>query len=200
MNSLVIGVDIDGVLTDFEGFVLEKGFRYFKKKYKIFPVNEDGFDVDEVFGVTRKQLLTFWLWHYFDYCVNLKARNNTSKTINELRNEGHKIIIITGRMFSYSRTVLGIFMRLTVKAWLKRNNITYDKILFCPEHDSKDMLCKENRIDVMMDDKQKNTLELSKNIPVICMKARYNKQCHGKNIYRISDMTEVMDIIRGLNK
>ena len=46
------------------------------------------------------------------------------------------------------------------------------------------ILCKQNKINLMIEDKPENINTISKEIPVICYHANYNEQCNGKNIYR----------------
>ena len=72
--------------------------------------------------------------------------------------------------------------RNIVLNWLKINQIHYDNIIFSPE--DKLEICKQNNIDLMIEDKPKNINTISNEIPVICYHANYNEQCNGKNIYR----------------
>lgn len=72
--------------------------------------------------------------------------------------------------------------RNLVLDWLKRNKIKYDKIIFSPE-DKLD-ICRENDIDIMIEDKPANIENISILIPVICFHAGYNKNCIGNNIIR----------------
>ena len=74
-------------------------------------------------------------------------------------------------------------MRTIVKEWLKQNKINYDKIIFSPE--DKFDTCKDNNIDIMIEDKVDNINKISKILPVICFNASYNKSCIGNNIYRV---------------
>ena len=50
-----IGIDIDGVLTDFEKWQLDYGSKYFLK-YNKNIVNPDGYDSDTVFNVTNEMV------------------------------------------------------------------------------------------------------------------------------------------------
>jgi len=197
MNSkaFAIGVDIDGVLTDFESFVLTSGKKYFEKKYNMQIADPNGFDVDQVFGATKKQLRKFWELHYVRYCILLPCRMGAREAISRLRENGSRIIIITGRMLSYEKNFLGAFMRSSVKLWLWKNGIAYDKIVFCPEHDHKTELCNDLGIDIMIEDKPQNVRSISKSIPTICMNASYNQGCEGENITRVSNWEEIYKVI-----
>jgi len=193
-----ISVDIDGVLTDFENFVLINGKKYFGKKYNMQIVEPNGFDVNQVFGATKKQLRKFWEKYYFKYCIIQPVRIGARETIAKLKKEGNKIIIITGRMLSYEKNFMGAFMRSSVKFWLWKNGIIYDKIIFCPEHDHKAELCNDLGINIMLEDKPQNAFLISKSLPIICFDAAYNRDCKGENINRAQNWDEVYNLIKNM--
>ena len=193
-----IGVDIDGVLTDFESFVLIKGGRYFSKKRNMHIINPEGFDVDQVFGVTKKQLLRFWMRHYFAYCITQPARIGAKESLKKLKKDGNKIVIITGRMLSYEKNLIGAIMRMSVKFWLWKNGIKYDSIVFCQENDKKTEICKHLNIDIMIEDKPDNVMALLDSMPVICFDASYNRGFDAESIKRVKSWNEIYDCLEEL--
>lgn len=194
-TAMSIGVDIDGVLTDFERFVNSHGIKYFKKTRNTQIVDPNGFDVDQVFGVSKKQLRKFWRKHCYSYCIAESARDGASEVISALRREGKTITIITGRMKSYNKNLLGVLMRNSVKFWLWKNNIEYDKIIFCQENDNKVEICNDLGIEIIVEDKPQNILAISKAIPTICVDASYNRECCGENIFRVKDFAQMQYLI-----
>lgn len=176
-----IGIDIDGVLTDFEKWQLEVGSKFFVK-YNKKIVNPDGYDSDTVFNVTKEMDSEFWHDYLYDYAKNEPARKFAGEVIDKLKNKGYKIYIITARYLTDRNDDLGKEMRNIVIEWLKENSINYDKIIFSPE--DKFEICKENNISIMIEDKVENINNISKIIPVVCFNASYNKVCNGKNIFR----------------
>lgn len=176
-----IGIDIDGVLTDFEKWQLEVGSKFFYK-YNKNIVNPDGYDSDTVFDVSKKIDSEFWHEYLYEYAKNEPARRFADEVIDKLRYDGYEIYIITARYLTDKDNELGIEMRNIVVEWLKNNGINYDKIIFSPE--DKFEICKENNIDIMIEDKVENINNISKIIPVVCFNAGYNKSCDGKNIFR----------------
>ena len=88
--------------------------------------------------------------------------------------------------------------RNIVLNWLKKNEIHYDKIIFSPE-DKLD-ICRQNNIDLMIEDKPKNINTISSEIPVICYHANYNEQCSGKNIYRCYSWYDIYRKIKEIFK
>ena len=176
-----IGIDIDGVLTDFEKWQLEVGSKFFIK-YSKNIVEPNGYDSDTVFNVTKEMDSEFWHDYLYDYAKNEPARKFAGEVIDKLKNKGYEIYIITARYLTNRNDVLGDEMRNIVINWLKENNINYDKIIFSPE--DKLEICKENNISIMIDDRVENINDISKIIPVVCFNAAYNKMCSGKNIFR----------------
>ena len=176
-----IGIDIDGVLTDFEKWQLDVGSKFFLKYNKNIVV-PGGYDSDVVFNVTKEMDSEFWNEYLYDYAQNEPARKFSNEVIDKLRKKGYEIYIITARYLTDKNNDLGKEMRKIVKDWLKNNKINYDKIIFSPE--DKLEICKENNIDIMTEDKVENINNISKIIPVICFNAGYNKMCSGKNIFR----------------
>ena len=172
-----IGIDIDGVLTDFEKWQLDVGSKFFLKYNKNIVV-PDGYDSDVVFNVTKEMDSEFWNEYLYDYAQNEPARKFSNEVIDKLRRKGYEIYIITARYLTDKNNDLGKEMRKIVKDWLKNNKINYDKIIFSPE--DKLEICKENNIDIIIE----NINNISKIIPVICFNAGYNKMCSGKNIFR----------------
>lgn len=176
-----IGIDIDGVLTDFEKWQLYVGSKFFLK-YNKNVVVPDGYDSDIVFNATKEMDSEFWSRYLYDYAQNEPARKFSSEVIDKLRNKGYEIYIITARYLTDKNDDSGNEMRKIFKEWLKSNKINYDKIIFTSE--DKLEICKENSIGIMIEDKVENINNISKIIPVICFNAGYNKMCSGKNVFR----------------
>lgn len=176
-----IGIDIDGVLTDFEKWQLEVGSKFFIKYNKNIVI-PDGYDSDTVFNVSKEIDSEFWNNYLYDYAINEPARKFAGEVIDKLRNSGYEIYIITARYLTNKNDEKGKKMRNIVIDWLKHNNINYDKLIFSPE--DKFDICLKNDINIMIEDKVENINNISKIMPVICFNASYNKSCKGNNIFR----------------
>ncbi len=195
-----IGIDIDGVLTDIERWQLDYGSKYFYNKHNINIKNYKGYETIDVFGVSRELDDEFWKTYFKDYAINVDARKFAGEVIGKLRKDGNQIYIIPARasFLSHSADVMTIEEnKHIVIEWLKKNNICYDQIIFSPE-DKLD-ICKENNIDLMIEDKPKNIEMISTYIPVICFHANYNDFCNGTNIYRCYSWYDILYKIRNLN-
>ncbi len=167
-----IGIDIDGVLTDISRFYLDYGAKFAFENNIEEIAKPDGYEIEEILNLDEGAHIDFWKKYDKYYTDKIYTRKFASEVIGKLKTEGNEIHIITAR---------NIKEEDWTKNWLKENNIKYDKLTFT---DTKVEYCKENNIDIMIEDSIHHILPLSKIIPVICLDTRYNKQCKGNNITR----------------
>lgn len=178
-----IGIDIDGVLTNFERWMIEYITKFACENNIEGIKNINAYTSDEIFGWSEEIDDKFWDKYLIHYATNEKARAFSGEIIQKLKNEGNEIYIITARYLTDTDSEEGENMRNIVFNWLKENNINYDKLIFSGE--DKRRVCKDNKIDIMIEDSPKNIKELSKIVPnIICFDAQYNKECNGENIIR----------------
>ena len=196
-----IGIDIDGVLTDVERWQLDYGSKFYYERYQKEIVDFEGYDTNQIFNVDDKLDEEFWRKYFKEYSLNVEARKFANEVIDKLKQDGHQIYIITARgsFLSHSADVMSIEENQEIVLnWLKNNHINYDKIIFSPE-DKLD-ICKENNIDLMIEDKVDNINNISKIIPVICFHAGYNKDCKNSNIIRCYSWYDIYSKINKLAK
>lgn len=195
-----IGIDVDGVLTDLESYQLKYGKKYFKD---VTDINEDGYDICDIFHCSRAEREKFWTKYIWGYCLTDPLREYCVEEINKLKAAGHEIHIITGRAHTTEKGFLGdLFRKMLVKR-LEKEEIPYDSITYCSEDGSaveKVEICNNLHIDVMLEDKVENILALHDKIPVICFNARYNKDLSGENIFRVDNFSDAYDTIERLSK
>ena len=190
-----IGIDIDGTLTDIEKFQLDFGSKFFSR-YNKFIVNPNGYESAEVFNVDNKLDDKFWDKYYFNYLKSEPIRRFANEIIKKLKDEGNEIYIITARRGG--NTISDEENKNLTKAWLDKNEVEYDKLIFSPEE--KLNTCLENKIDIMVEDKPANINIISTKIPVICINAGYNQHCNGSNIYRAYSWYDVYNNIKNIIK
>lgn len=193
-----IGIDIDGVLTDIEQYQLDCGSKYVSEQLNKGVVNGEAYETFDIFEVSENIDEDFWTEYLPKYAVEEPARKYASEVIQKLKNEGYEIYIITARYLTDRNDELGMKMRNTVKEWLSNNNIYYDNLIFSPE--DKVESCKQNHINIMIEDKVDNIDKISKFIPVICFNAGYNRQISGNNIYRCYAWYDIYNTIQKISK
>lgn len=186
---MIIGCDIDGVLTDLETYQLSAGEKYYKRP----PVNVKGYKTWQIFGVTEKDDERFWADNIFDYAKNLPVKKGAPGVINKLRNDGHKFVFVTARTYTAENTEKGKEMRNVVYNWLKDNGVNYDDIVFSTE--DKEKICVDLKLDLMIEDSPYNISYLKKHMPVICMEAGYNECCRGDGVITCKDWSCVYDAV-----
>lgn len=173
-----IGIDVDGVLVDLERYQKACGKVYFQDGLHLSVKNPKGYDVCEIYGCSDDERERFWRKYIWRYCLTQPPIKDAPEIIRMLHQQGHHIILITGRAHTTEQGVTGKLFRWMLRHWLKKNNIYYDEMVFCSEDKSaehKVKACLEKRVDVMVDDKLENLQALAQHIPVICYPAAWNE-------------------------
>ena len=185
-----IGIDIDGVLTDLSRFYLDYGskFVFENTMYKI--VNPNGYGIEEILNLEKGGFRDFWLKYDDYYTKKTYTREFAAEVIQKLKEDGNEIHLITARNPKKEQD------ESWTTDWLKENDIYYDKLTFTNE---KLEYCKENNIDLMIEDTVKNIVSISKVIPVICFDTRYNQNCEGDNITRCYSWYDIYSKIKKIN-
>lgn len=189
-----IGIDIDGVLTDEHGYIINNGTKFFKQNNIPFIIKNDVYDSKEIFGVSQEQYDNFWKENIIEYSKNITIRPFASEIINKLK-EKNDIYIITSRPFTTYNNEYNEKIKILIKKWLHENNIKYDYIIFSK---NKADICKEKNIDIMIEDRPENVLSISKLIPVICYNNPYNENINNDNIIRCYSWYDIYDKIQNL--
>lgn len=191
-----IGIDIDGVLTDFEKFIYDYGTKFSVENEagKIFNPNE--YDENKVFGWSNITGNKFWSEYLEFYASKYPARKFASEVIHKLKEEGNQIYIITARCNNGLPAEYKTKMKQIVAKWLEDNKIEYDKIIFT--EGDKVFYCVGNYIDLMIEDSPKNVQEISKQIQVLCMNANYNVNIKINNVTRVYSWYDIYQKISSI--
>ncbi len=201
-----IGIDIDGVLTNMRKFEIEEGIKYCEKTKIGGLVNSDAYSSTDMFNWDEETDFDFWKENIFKYAETGEVMEGAANNTKKLKEDGHKLYIITARWLANdeenaitkNNNEIREKMRETVKGWLRKNNIEYDKIIFSGEDKSKHII--ENKIDIMIEDSPNNLKQLSKLTKMICMDWNYNKEVDGEKIYRCYNWDEIYSYITNVEK
>lgn len=176
-----IGLDIDGCLNDSRNTLLNKGIKWLLNNgYQDIKFNNKLWDFDQVFALNENDKLRFMKDTFKDILMSTKVREDASEVINKLHNEGHQIIIITGRKAYDEYFGTDGNLELGTTKWLMDNNIFYDQIIF--DAQDKEDICVKNNIDIMIEDWGPNAEAVSKKLPVLLFETNYNFKYIGENI------------------
>jgi uncharacterized HAD superfamily protein len=195
-----IGIDMDGVLTDIQGFNRRHAPRFFMRKFGRPVADENPYDIRDIFKCPENEYKAYWKKYLLFYAIFEPARKGARALTRKLRADGHTVYVISKRVFTCQDDFVGKLMRSIVRNWLWRNGIHYHEIVFCDNDvpDSKGAACLEKRIDVMIDDEAVNINAIAPIAKVICFDASYNRGCEGKNITRAHNWDEVYTQINGI--
>ena len=194
-----IGIDIDGVLTNIEQFVINYITKYCVDNNIEYNIGNSNYEYHKTFNISKDEEDAFWNDYLKYYSMNEKARPFASEIIKKLKEDGNEIYIITTRWLTNRDDKIGNKMREIVKNWLDENKILYDQLIFSKatkERKSQEII--ENKIDLMIEDSPNNIRELSKVVPIICYHAEYNKDCNGDKIIRCYSWYDIYNKINNL--
>lgn len=168
-----IGIDIDNTLTEVQDELNFAAYKYAKKLGKnlddsinlLEDINNNGNYYVKKYKFTYEELKFFLKNIMEDITNKAKPREGAVEVIKNLRNEGHKIYIITARDSEFHDDPYAYS-----KDWLDENNIEYDNLIVNAR--KKAPVCKEEKIDIFIDDQLGNCQDISK---------------EGINVIRIND-------------
>lgn len=194
-----IGIDIDGVLTNIEQFGMDYISKYCVENNIKFNISTSNYEVTKTFNITNEQEEGFWNEYIENYATNEKARPFAAEVIKRLKEDGNEIYIITARWRTNRDDDIGNKMRELVKAWLIKNNIVYDKLIFSKaENENKLQEIIDNHIDLMIEDSPNNINQLSSVVHIICYNAGYNRECIGDKITRCYSWYDIYRTIQNI--
>lgn len=181
--SIRFGIDIDGTVTCPTSLIPHINKR-FGKNLTLDDVTQ--YDLTVSFGIDRTE---FFEWFraaesdiYATSPIQVHAKNVLDKW-----NQLHELFYITARSED---------LRDVTEQWFSREQVAYDKIILTGSH-NKLTAAKENKIELFMEDKHDNAVELSEelNIPVLLFNTPYNQDPVPKNVHRINSWLEADQFI-----
>ena len=195
LEIMNIGIDIDGVLTDDDEYILSSTSKY------CYENNIEGFTNPYNYEYNKlnwtQEIIDSYRSKYFEeYVDNEPPRKFASEVIKKLKNDGHKIFIITARYRSLDNTEAGEDMRFRIKRWLDKNEIVYDKLLFAETPKLKEI--NENKIDIMIEDSPTTIPDIVGATKVFCFDARYNQNLKFNNMIRVFSWYDIYRKVKEL--
>lgn len=177
-----IGIDIDGVISDFvSGF---KKVVYNEYEFNLKEEEVKYHDLDLVLGISKKEAMKL-----IEKTLNidLPLIKDAKKYINLLKGD-HKIILLTARHINHQLT----------QKWLNQNNIKYDELYFLNEGGK----YKSNiNIDVIIEDNLTEALNWTSKINnIIIFDHPWNQSIDiYNNLYRVKNWREIYEYIKKIS-
>lgn len=192
-----IGIDIDGVLTDFERYVIDYGTKMCVEENWTLNMDVSQYLDINVFDWDNNQAEIFRDKYFVKYLTESPVRIFAPEIIIKLKEEGNKIYLITARDDDEMPDEHYGKIQSITREWLKKQSIIYDELIFKKE---KLQPCIENNIDVMIEDSPENIERLSKKIKVIKFDCRYNNDIENKNITTAYSWYHIYRIIKEMKQ
>ena len=189
-----IGIDVDNTITTtmpiLKAYCKKYNDEVVKRNLKM---NEKGYSTTNLYDWTAEENIMFCNKYLEEVVLQAEVKENASEIIEKIKNEGNEIFIITARSQPRFKDPYNL-----TKDFLDKNNIVYDKIIVNCE--DKYTYCKENNIDIMMDDEPRHINAISELIPVIVFKDLQNEDCKGENIIKVDTWNEVYNVYSKIKK
>ncbi len=191
-----IGLDIDDTICNTNEVLMKYAHKYNQEHGNKPLLKKETNNFGEVFGWDDNEVYTFFRTYYLDALKEIVPKKNVKEVLNKLKEEGHELIFITVRNDKECGGV-GEANRITTK-WFKEYNIPYNEINY--NIHNKATFCKENNIDIFMDDSIK-TVKLVNNegIKTFIAINNFNKDFNDDKIIKIHDMDQFLQEINKLN-
>ena len=184
---LTIGIDIDDTITNSTRVV-----RKYINKYS----NSEELK-NNIEGIIRgiyvsEESKVFYKKYSKQIGNNIKVKKNAKEIINKLYDEGYRILIVTARNNNYYDDAYGFSCD-----YLKRNGIKFHELFVDNAYKLK--LCKEEKIDILIDDSVDIVNELyDNNINSLLFTSSINKNKKSKS-KRVNNWLQVYDYIKGIS-
>ncbi len=181
---MIIGIDLDGVLYDTEHWL-----RTYGELYDIEKHGQGMIDITNIRMSGRYDwdipIRAEFFERYLAYAqINAPLFVGARQVIDQLRADGHKIVIITGRGSNNQPEIDRTLARLA------DDGIVYDSIHFGLYN--KLQTCLDEKLDVMIDDLTRNIEELSQGgVPCIYVKYLSAKKIDSPLVTEVSNWGEI---------
>ena len=189
-----IGLDIDNVISDFDKGLLEAFINEDKNKRNTGIINENAHITKGMFDWTNEEIKVFFLTKMEELAKCLTLRDDAKYYMDKMLKDGHELYLITHR----SNTEYSDPYNLTCE-WLEKNDIHYTKLILSKTPDKSDE-CKENKVDIMIDDRVSQCKRMIANgINCLAMATRYNGD-DLQDIDHVNTWKELYEYIKKLEK
>ena len=193
-----IGIDIDNVISNFNETLKEEFLKHDKELRNTGIVNPNLHMTKGMFDWSEDEIWGFYLENIERIAKSLEVKPGAKEYIDKLKEDGHMIVIITGRDNGDYADPWNI-----TENWLKQKEIKYDKLIITDAYKNnkpaKTEKCFENNIDIMIDDSIHNCMDcIENNITTLLMDTPYNRA--EKDMIRVNNWEEVYEFIKNYKR
>jgi len=186
-----IGIDVDDTITNSYDIIFDLIGKVYNKDSN--KMKADGVTYSDVMKdpINFPNYDQFMINNFDNIMPNVTLKKNAKEVINKLHDEGHQIIIITARDDKeYSNPYMTTYL------YLVKHDILFDKIFV--NRKDKGSLCKEEKIDIFIDDSVTNCKSAINNgINTFLFDSTFNKK--NNDIKRVHDWNDVYKIVNEID-
>ena len=191
-----IGIDIDDTISETYETLLPYSQKYtiedLKRKSNISLSGDLSNHLYLVYlnGWNEQEAVDFWEKYYAEILRKVNIKKFAAEIIRRLREEGHKVYLITARWDMRADNVKEI-----TEKWLEENKVEYDELI--TNASDKLKIVQEKNIDIFVDDSFSNCKSIADatNVKVYLMNTRVNESLNDDSIERVYSWPEVYSLI-----
>ena len=191
-----IGIDIDDTISETFETLLPYSQKYTIESLNKEPIKQLKSDavthtyIEDINNWNEKEALKFWIKYYIKILEEVNIKKFASEVINKIREQGHKVYIITARP-----DVKLVNIKEITRKWLEENDVQYDELIINASDKAK--IVKEKEIDIFIDDSLNNCKSIAENTSakVYMMTSRVNEAHDNEKIRRVFSWPEIYDLI-----
>ncbi len=192
-----IGLDIDDTICNTHFILMKYALKYNAEHGNKPLLKYDTNDFSKVFGWSDDEVYTFFRTYYLDALKEIEPKFGVKEALENLKKAGHEIIFITIRNDKECAGE-GEARRIT-EEWLKKYEIPYDE-LYTAVFNKKEC-CQKAKIDIFVDDSEKNCLAVSElGIKTFIAMNCFNQTFENDKIGKIYSMNDLYDAIMDTSK
>ncbi|WP_369875288.1 hypothetical protein [Alkalicoccobacillus gibsonii] len=175
LNTIRIGLDIDGTVTDPAAFVPALN-QSFQKNLTLDDLTS--YDLTGVLGITRDEFTEWMKTNEATIYANVTLAENASQVLEKWQHS-FELYYVTAR---------GSYLEEITRTWFQTNRVPHHHIELLGQHNKIESI-KEHQIDLFLEDKHDNAVEIATHcgIPVLLINTPYNQGDDPKGVIRVND-------------
>jgi hypothetical protein len=191
-----IAFDLDGTLINWNKYWHNKGREVFGKN----PVDPGAYELRDTFALSKEE--ETWAYKTFgsDYEINGEPFPYITNIFKYLEKKSINYMVISNRMPKTESSA-------NAEKWFTKNILAeletanhFTGYIFNPSDTLKGLICKENNVDIIVEDAPYQIIDASRYIPVIKNVAGYNMDIIGDRIYPIWDYRNFSKLLRTIEE
>lgn len=192
-DNVKIGIDIDGVILDFERLV-----RTYAELYDVIELNGNGLIAkdenrfQERYNWDELELTRFKNKYFVSLSKEAKLMPGVKDVIDLLKRDGHELIVISARGNDYNE------MKNVVEEIFKKENLNFDKYYW--KQVDKVNIALSEKIDIMIDDSYEICKKMSDvKIETLYFRDKNMKKINSEYVIDVSNWGEIYRVINEIN-